>query len=186
MDRRDERGYSLPEVMVSVAIFMTLSAIALALYGTVIADSRADSEVKRLVGMMQLARETAITRQRDVELRIDADTNRVSLIRHDDEDTEVPFMEMVLEGGVRFERFADFGDTPEGFGGDENVVEFGDATQLLFISDGSLVDENDVPRNGAIFLALEGKPHTARAIAVTGATARARSYRWVHDAWAAQ
>ena len=174
-----QRGFTLPELLVTLAFFMTISAMGFAVMGTAVPMIRTDGQVNRLLGMLQFAREMAISRQRDVEVRIDVNTNTIDLIRHD-EGVEVPVQKLVFEYGVKLLQFSDMGDTPEGYGSTD-AVDFNGATTLLFISDGSLVDDASVPVNGTIYLAMEGKRETARAITVTGSTARARFYKWTPD-----
>jgi prepilin-type N-terminal cleavage/methylation domain-containing protein len=179
-----QRGFTLPEVLVAIAFFVIVSSIGAATLAPAVTAARTDSQVRRVIGLLQLARETAITRQRDVELLVDegAGVLRLALI---DQGVEVPFMELALENRVALHRFDEMGDTPDGFGGGA-AVNFGTAARLLFISDGSLVGNDDMPVNGTFYLAVEGQPETARAVTVTGATARARAYRWMATSWIAQ
>jgi type II secretory pathway pseudopilin PulG len=171
-----QRGFTLLELVLTTTFFVTVSGMALALIGSALPSVRTDGEVNRLIGMMQLARETAITRQRDVELRLDVDTNSVLLVRHEG-GTEVPVSQLFFEYNVTFHKFSGMGDTPDGYGAD-SAVDFGDAESLIFAPDGSFLGDDDVPLNGTIFLGVDGRRETARAITVTGTTARARLYSW--------
>jgi type II secretory pathway pseudopilin PulG len=171
-----QRGFTLLELVITTTFFVTISGMALALIGAAMPGVRTDGEVNRLIGMMQLARETAITRQRDVELRIDVDTNSVLIIRHEGA-TEVPVSQLFFEYNVTFRKFSGMGDTPEGYGATA-AVNFGDTESLIFAPDGSFLADDDVPLNGTIFLGVDGRRETARAIALTGTTARARLYAW--------
>jgi type II secretory pathway pseudopilin PulG len=179
-----EHGYTLPEMVITVALFMVMAAVGMAVLSPAITTAKTDSEIKRVIGLLQVARETAITRQRDVELRIDEDAGVLRLVRIDDGD-EFPFLEVTLEGRVRFHRFDGMGNTPDGAAGD-GAVEFGGSERLLFISDGSIVDESDLPVNGSMYLGIDGTPLSARAVTLTGTTARTRTYRWSNDEWVAQ
>jgi type II secretory pathway pseudopilin PulG len=172
----NQRGFTLTELVITITFFLTVSGMALALIGSALPSVRTDGEVNRLIGLLQLARETAIMRQRDVELRIDTDTNSVLIVRHEGE-TEVPVSQLFFEYNVTFRKFAGMGDTPEEYGGD-GPVNFGDSESLTFAPDGSFLADDDVALNGTIFLGVEGKQETARAIALTGTTARARLYSW--------
>jgi len=150
-----------------------------ALYGSAIPTVRADAEATRLVGLIQLARETAIMRQRDIEMRFD--DRSVRLIRTED-GVEVPLAEVRFEYTVGLRQFADQGDTGDGYGSD-GPADFGDATRLYFISDGSLVDQTSVPVSGTFFMGMENQPSTARAVTITGPTARPRQFRWMTGSW---
>lgn len=172
----NERGFTLLELVITCTFFLTVSGMGLALVGSALPGVRTDGEVNRLIGLMQLARETAITRQRDVEMRIDADTNSVLIVRHEG-GTEVPVSQLFFEYNVTFRKFSGMGDTPEEYGGD-NPVNFGNAESLTFAPDGSFLSDDDVPQNGTVFLGVDGRRETARAITITGTTARARLYSW--------
>lgn len=170
----NQRGFTLAELLIASAFLMTASGIGMALLGSALPSVRTDGEVNRLIGLLQVARETAITRQRDVEVRIDLDTNSVLIVRHD-EDVEVPVRQLIFEYNVSFLQFGGMGDTPEGYG-DASAVDFGDAVSMVFAPDGSFLAEDDVPLNGTFFLGVRGRTETARAVTLTGATARARLY----------
>ena len=178
-----ERGFTLAEVIVATAVFVVVAAIGAAVLFPAITSAKADSQISRVIGALQLARDTAITRQRDIELTIDEEAGILRLTRIEAGEP-VTFLEIALESGMRFLRF-DALDTPDSFGG-EGAVEFGDAARLLFISDGSLVGADDLPVNGSMFFGIENTPASARAITVTGTTARARKYRRNNGEWIAQ
>ncbi|MEW6323358.1 MAG: GspH/FimT family pseudopilin [Acidobacteriota bacterium] len=176
-------GLTFPELIVAVAIFTIATGIGLATVGAIVPSLRTDTQVGRLQGTLQFAREHAIAQRRDVELRVDADASVVSLVRHDG-GVEAPVLELAFEYGVRFLQFSGLGDTPEGYG-DQSAVDFGGSTQLLFTADGMLIDETGAPINGTFYLGMPDRIDTARAVAVTGSTARGRVYRW-NDGWVSQ
>ncbi len=172
----NQRGFTLAELLISSTLFMTISGMGMALFGSAVPAIRTDGEVNRLISLLQVAREDAIARQRDVEVRINVDENSLLLVRHDD-GVEVPVRQLSFEYGVAFEKFDGMGDTPDAYG-DAGAVDFGGAVSLTFAPDGSFVADDSVPLNGTIFLGVPGKPETARAITLTGTTARARFYSW--------
>ena len=178
---RGERGVSLAEVLVVASIFMTISAMASALLMSSITMMRADGQAQRLIGLFQLARETAIMRQRDIELVFDAATHRATLVLHDN-GVQTPLREVSLEYGVGFRQFGGVPDTPDTFGADD-AIDFNGAARLIFISDGSFVGADDLPVNGTVFLGMAGRNETARAVTLSGSTARARVYRWSGAWW---
>lgn len=174
-----QRGFTLAELLIAAAFFMTVSGIGMALLGSALPSVRTDGEVNRLIGILQVARETAITRQRDVEVRIDPDNNSVLVVRHE-EDAEVPVRQLIFEYDVAFVQFDGMGDSPDGYG-DASAVDFGAALSMTFAPDGSFLAEDDVPLNGTFFLGVAGRRETARALTLTGATARPRLYAWAGD-----
>lgn len=171
-----QRGFTLTELLIGGALFVTISATAVALLGSAVPAVRTDGEVNRLVSVLQLARETAIARQRDVEVRINVGENSMLLVRHD-EGVEVPVRQLSFEYGVAFQQFDGMGDTPEAYG-NAGAVDFGGAVSMIFAPDGSFVAEDSVPLNGTLFLGVPGRPDTARAVTLTGTTARVRFYAW--------
>jgi prepilin-type N-terminal cleavage/methylation domain-containing protein len=181
-----ERGFTLSELLISIALFATLAGMAIALMGTATQVMRANAQASRVSGLIQLARENAIRTQRDLELTFDDASNTVRVVR-----TEAgvagTLAEVALEYRMELQILAQFADTdtPDAFG-NAGAVDFGSAGRLFFISDGSLVDEDSVPVNGTIFMGVPSQPLTGRAVTITGATARPRKYRWMGEAWAAQ
>jgi hypothetical protein len=70
----------------------------------------------------------------------------------------------------------------------------GGAWSVMFTTSGALVGSaqaaaslyqvtNNNPVNASIFIGVAGKPNTARAITVFGATGRVRSYYWTGSSW---
>lgn len=183
----NHRGFTLPELLIAIALLAIVAGVGAALFGSAISTARANSQASRVSGLVQLARENAIRTQRDLELTFDTDQHVVRLLRNND-DQPVLVAEVALEYGVRLMLLDgpdDLPDTPEAFG-DDSAADFGDAGRLFFISDGSLVDEDSVPVNGTIFLGMTNQPASARAVTITGATARPRRYRWMGAEWMAQ
>lgn len=175
----NQRGFTLSEVVVTIAIFLTASAMAVAPLMSALTTYRADSQAQRVIGLLRVARETAITRQRDVELVVDIAARRLRLVLHEG-GNETLMRELILESGVEFLQFAGMG-APEGLG-DAGPIDFSGAPTLLFISDGTLVADDDLPVSGTIFLGIPGQPISARAVTVSGTTARARLYDW-NNGW---
>lgn len=173
---RDPRGFTLIEMIATIAVFVILSAGSMALLGTVTPTIRTNSQVNRVLSLVQHGRESAITKQRRHVLRFDLEANSIALLRIEGVD-EIPVETVAFEYGIQIMRFAGAPDTPDGFG-NAAAVDFGDAEEIWFDSEGSLVDEEWLPRNGTIFLGMPGNPASARAITVTGATGRARFYVW--------
>jgi Tfp pilus assembly protein FimT len=173
---RSERGFTLVDTLVAVALFVVISGMSVVTMSAALPMMRVDGQVNRVMGMLQYGREMAISKQRDVDLRFDLPNNTVSLVRRET-GGDVAVQTIIFENNVRFMQFTGMSDTPEGFG-NSSAVYFNGAASLTFISDGSFVDAAGVPVNGTMFLGISGKNETARAITVTGSTARARFYKW--------
>jgi prepilin-type N-terminal cleavage/methylation domain-containing protein len=178
------RGFTLVEMLVAITLFVIVSGVGVANLGPAIRTARANSQAARVSGLIQLARENAIRTQRDLELTVDTATNTLRIVRSNN-GVATSVSEVTLEYNMSLRTFAGVPDTPEGFGM-ANAADFGGAARLFFISDGSLVDEDSVPVNGTIALGVADQQFSARAITVTGTTARARRYRWMGGQWVAQ
>lgn len=177
--RTTAAGFTLIELQVAMAMLVVLAGTSLMLTRSVLPSLRADSQARRLVALLQYARESAISTRRDIELRFDVPNNSVQLVRRE-AGLEVPMERFVFEYGVRFLQLPGTSDTPERYGANE-VVDFGDSTTLLYDAEGGLIDETSMPANGTIFVGLPDEVLSARAITVTGTTGRARLYRWRSD-----
>jgi type II secretory pathway pseudopilin PulG len=177
---RDERGFTLNELLVTVGILMVASVMATVTFASA-PVVRANSQAQRLVELLQDGRETAIARQREVDLELDAVNRRARLMLSDGV-APVILREVVFENGIDFLHFAGHGDTPDAFG-DGAAIAFDGASRLVFIPTGSLVDEDAAAVDGTMFIAIPGKRDTARAITVVGATARVRLYSWSGREW---
>jgi type II secretory pathway pseudopilin PulG len=87
-----------------------------------------------------------------------------------------------LPGEVRFVLIAGIPDTPDGYGNCAAICFPGTLTQT-YLSNGQFVDTAGAPLNGTIYVGIPGDTATQRAITITGATGRIRSYRWNGGAW---
>lgn len=173
---RSTAGFTLTELLIALAFFMILSATGTALFGSVTPSMRVNGQVNRVLAMLQNGRENAITKQRMHLVRFDQDANLAELLRIEDGE-QIPVETVAFEYGVRIFMFEGAVDTPDGYG-NSAAIDFGDANALFFNSEGSLVDENEVPTNGTVYLQIPNSGLTARAITITGSTGRARFYVW--------
>ena len=89
-----------------------------------------------------------------------------------------------LESGLQFLLLAGAPDTPMRFGLKRpSGIAFGAATQILFNSDGTLIDQNGNPLNGTVFIEIPGMAPSYRAVTVLGGTGRIRGYKWNGVVW---
>jgi prepilin-type N-terminal cleavage/methylation domain-containing protein len=172
----DKAGFTLVELQVAMAVLLVLASTAMMFTKSALPSMRSDGQARRLVSLFHIARETAISSRRDIEVRFDEQNSTVQMIKRD-AGVEVLMETFVFEFDVVFTQFANLPDTPAGFG-DESPVEFGDSMTLLFDSEGSLIDETGLPVNGTVFVGIPHVLQSARAITLTGTTGRPRLYRW--------
>jgi prepilin-type N-terminal cleavage/methylation domain-containing protein len=175
------RGFTLVEMLVVVAIAGIAMTFALAGIGSAKASYRARGAVARLKEVLTTGREMAVSQQRSVKLEFKA-PDRIVLTRVENPTGETVVRDVRLEGGMEFVRFPVLDPTPDAWGGDK-AVAFSDAANLVFRSDGALVNENNDYVNGRVFVGSGTDRTTAGFVSIFGATGRVRSYRVEGTAW---
>lgn len=174
--RNSASGFTLIELVVAVTLFALASGMAAIVTTSTMTAVRADSQARRLVALVRLGRELAITTRRDHRIEFDVAANSVTLLRRD-AGVETVVETLMFEDGMRLLQFPNLGDTPDGYGAG-GVVDFGQASELIFDPDGAFIDETGLPLNGTVFLAIPRQIPTARAVTITGTTGRARLFGW--------
>jgi prepilin-type N-terminal cleavage/methylation domain-containing protein len=188
---RDERGISLIEMMVVVAIVGGLISMTVMQIGAVRPGFQADGAMRVVMAQLNFARETAISQRRRVELTF-TDGSWVRVIRHEltNNDTTV-LQEVPFEGGVQFGLAPQVPDTPDEFGYTQ-PINFGQANRYMFNTEGMFVDTAGNPLNGTVFLLIPTggagggptyQPGSVRAVTVLGSTGRVRGFRWDGGQW---
>jgi Tfp pilus assembly protein FimT len=178
---RAAEGFTLVELVVTMAIAMTVMGICIAWVPPMAEGLQADSDMHALRHAIDVARERATNQRRAVEIRF-VPPNVVQTIRTDLPVGNTLLSSVTLEHNARFLRFAGLPDTPDGFGGGQDV-NIGAAAPVFFSADGMLVDNAGNPVNATIFIGQQTRPLTARAVTIFGLTARVRSYRWNGSTW---
>lgn len=171
-----QRGFTVLELVMAMGLFVVMSATTVMVTNSVLPGIRADGQARRLMALMNYARDLAISTRRDIELQFDTQDATATIVRMD-AGLGTPIQTVFFEYDVKFMQFSGLGDTPDGYGADD-VVDFGDSARVIFEPDGSVVDETGLPTNGTVFLGIRGSVQAARAVTLTGTTARPRMYRY--------
>lgn len=177
--RSSSAGFTLTEMLIVAGFFVAVSAAGLALFGSVTPSIRANGQVNRILSLLQNARDQAIARQRMHILRFDQTVHSVRVFRVD-AGVETLVDAVVFEYGVRL-GVPSLPDTPDGYG-NQGAIDFSTTGDVMFDSEGSLVDDDGVPCNGTIYFGIPGQALTARAVTITGSTGRPRFYVWNSNA----
>ena len=185
---RPEAGFTLIEVLVTLAIIGVLVGMSLFVLPSMVTIAKADSGSSQAVSALRTCRELAITQRRNVEVAFEGVQRIVCRRREIDADGRASGVltvtqEVELGERVEFQRFPGVPDTPDGFAAGAGVVEFTGAEPWSFTSEGTLVDVNGDVVNGTVFLGIPDQPATGRAVTLFGATAYLREWRWNGRGW---
>jgi hypothetical protein len=169
------------ETQIVAAIAVVMAAVSVVSIGNSMTMAKGDAAMAQVSGILRTGRDAAITQSRTIEVRF-LEPRRIQLVRKDLPDGETVISEIGLENGARFYRDPDLPDTPDDFGND-SAISFGDVETVRFLPDSTLADEANVPVNGTVFVGVPGDKNSARAVTVTGGSARAQAYRWTGRDW---
>jgi prepilin-type N-terminal cleavage/methylation domain-containing protein len=207
--RKLQQGFSLIELVVVVAIMLILSGMAIMSTARPGTAARANNAADAVVNTMRQGRLLAISKRRNVLVNLSG-TNQIQLTVQTLPGEAAPTIPIPvvrlndgIKTGLQFYLFPTLPNTPMGplgFGNisalDFEAVNGGTVgNAIMFSSSGSLVGVggasianyytlgNNNPINATIFIGVQGDTSTARAITVTGATGRIRSFTWNGTAW---
>ena len=186
VERTDEQGYTLIEIMIVLLLIGLISSMAVPVSSYFLQQSKADSASVFASTAVDSARDVAVAQRRNVlltfvmpnKLRVERqDINAVGVVTG----TTV-LSTYTLEAGQEFKLFPGQIDTPDGFGA-ATATQFSGTGPYMFTSEGSLVDSNGDISNGTIFMAIPNQPETARAVTVFGVTGLTRTWKWRGQKW---
>jgi len=201
--RTAEQGFSLIEMVMVVAIAFTIMAFAVMNTLGSSQNARANAAMDAVISQLRQAREVAIVKRRNVQVQFTA-PNQIQLTILGLPGEAVPviaptFLNDNVPGGAIFYVFpSPVTDTPMLFGNSTAIglqqPTGGGAWTVMFTTSGAFCGTaqsaaslyqatNNNPVNASIFLGVVGKPNTARAVTVFGATGRVRSYYWTGSSW---
>jgi len=182
-----QRGFSLLEVLVAIAIISIVLAMAIINFGHMFPNAKANSAMDQVLYQLRSARERAIAHRREVQVQF-VGTNQITLteIWPPGTGTPPPATTVTFEAGAQYTTYPSVPDTPMGFG-NGGPVFFGGVTGgppvMKFTTNGAFIDGGNTFVNGTVFLGIPGNAATARAITVLGATGRVREYHWDGTQW---
>jgi prepilin-type N-terminal cleavage/methylation domain-containing protein len=184
---RPQRGFSLLEILTGLAIISIVLAMGMLNYSTILPNYKANSAMDQLLYQLRSARERAISHRREVQVQFGG-TNQLTVTELWLVGTAPPATTVSFEGGAQYIVFSTIPDLPAPFNfGNTAAVYFGGVSGgppvMKFSTTGSFIDGGNTLVNGTVFMGIPGKPSTARAISVLGATGRVREYHWDGAQW---
>jgi prepilin-type N-terminal cleavage/methylation domain-containing protein len=184
---RSQRGFSLLEILTAVAIISIVLAMAMLNYGSILPNFKANSAMDQLLYQLRSARERAISHRREVQVQF-VGNNQLTITEIWLVGTAPPPSTVTFEGGAQFTVFPSVPDLPAPFNfGNTAPVYFeglsGGPPIMKFSTTGAFIDGGNTLVNGTVFMGIPGRPSTARAISILGATGRVREYHWDGSQW---
>lgn len=178
----NERGFSLIEAIMVVALVSIMGGIAVGVTRQALDAAKTDGSTAALMNVLELARNQATSQRRDFQIIFTPATNQIQVFRLELPNGSTLVTNRFLESGQTFVRFASLPDTPDAFG-HTGAIAFGSTPTIRFTSDGSLIDSSGDVLNGTIYLGVDNKISTARAVTIFGATGLIRSWKWYGSGW---
>ena len=182
-----QQGFSLLEILVAVAIISVVLVMAMLNYGNILPNYKANSAMDQVLSQMRSARERAISHRREVQVQF-IGTNQLQMSELWTLGTPPVERPVSFEGGAQFIVFSSVPDLPAPYNfGNSAPIYFGGLSGgppiMKFSTTGAFIDGGNSLVNGTVFLGIPGKPSTARAISILGATGRVREYHWDGTQW---
>lgn len=181
VERKKHTGFSALELIGGISLLAIVMAFTVVTMDGARPGIQANGAMNQVVAQLRTARELAIAERCSYQVRFTA-PGRIQLrrLRAPSGFTDLPYVS--LGDAAQFTLFAGLPDTPEGFGNSE-PISFRKTTTLTFLSNGRVVDSHGAPLNGTVFLGIPGRPETARAVTIAGATGHINAYYWTGSGW---
>ncbi len=182
-----QRGFSLLEILIAVAIISVILGMALLNYGSILPNYKANSAMDQLLYQLRSARERAISHRRAVLVQF-VGTNQLTITEIWPIGVAPPPSTVTFEGGAQYLVFNGIPDIPAPYNfGNTAPIYFGGVSGgppiMEFSTTGAFTNGANAFVDGTVFLGIPGRPSTARAISVLGATGRVREYHWDGTQW---
>jgi prepilin-type N-terminal cleavage/methylation domain-containing protein len=207
MTRRNQRGFTLVEMMVVISLALIIMAMAIGGVPSMLKTSRADAGLTELAMAIRFARESAISARRNVALSFGSNTITITRAEYCPSTCtsanwstfpgcnqppasppgspcpakQTALRTITLEGRNTFQLMG-VGDTPDTFGASTEIA-LGPKTPAMFTTDGSFIDSSGDPLNGSLFIGITADRTSARALTIFGPTGAMHLWRWDGRKW---
>lgn len=211
---RDQRGFSLIEMLIVATIMLIISGFAALTLSTGFEDNHTRQALDTALTQMRIARERAISERKQYILCFGLaapvgaatplgapTTQSIQLFRWDQGTAlaaAVQITNVSLPTDIFFQTIAGIptGATPDGFGVGvvaldlDQGVAGGNKQQVMFLPDGTARDINLNLNSGVLYMAKNATLYSSRAISLFGASGRSRGWALVKQglgtAWVQQ
>lgn len=181
MKKRDtERGFSLLEMLVTIAIIMVVCGMAVFEVMPALRSAHMDAASALVQTQLRAARARAIGDRGEVIVTFST-AGTISTTAPNIANflaTTVP-----LPGDVQFYIYGGLPNTPDNFAPAGRAIDFdqagaaGNSLKIRFEPNGSAIDDAGSANNGAVYIAEANNLGSQRAITLLGATSRVRTWR---------
>jgi len=190
---RRERGFTLMESVVVIAIMMVLTGMAIVQSFGSMESYQANSAMDVVVSQLRVARQVSIAQRRTVQVWIDSTPEsdnryhiKYQVLSAGAQTTEVngPVVSVPIPAITQFVLEPGVSDTPMNFGNTSavfigNPPVNGGPPVMQFNPTGTFTDNTGTNLlYGTIFIGIPNKASTARAVTIMGGTGRVRAYNW--------
>lgn len=183
--RKEQKGFSLTEVVVVVAVLMTAAAVAVMNVSGAVRNAHVDTAYETVLMQLRYARQSAIDKRAVCIATFTApQTLTISLVFSDG--TPPQTQVTPLPSDVQFTVVNGIpttpAGTPDGIGTGTTAIDFnriggGGGNTIYFQPDGSAVNAAGKVNDGVAYLARPGELMSSRAITLLGTTGRLKGWR---------
>jgi len=185
-----ERGFSLIEMMIVVAIIMVVLGITFMQIGPMLRESSAQAALQTTLGTMRRAHQTAVDQRQILRVTFTQPrTIQVDQIGFDvttNKQTVTFLSKIDLPRDIQFTVVTGMPTTaatvPEGFGTGAVAIDFdqdfgGGVNTVYFQRDGRALDSSNRINSGVVYMCRPGDLISCKAVSLMGATGRAKGWR---------
>jgi len=177
------QGFSLLEMLLVIAITITLAGMAIISINGTLPQQQATAGMDSAMDVFRQGRDMAISQRRYYQLNSGGSlaANQLQLQRVEINGSFTALPVMTLPSPAQFGLDSGVTDTPDGFCGTPpaNGLCLGSTATQQWLSDGTFANTAGQPQNATVFVHIPTSSGAQRAFTVLGTTGRIRAYKWI-------